>query len=277
MSVRLHTEWHGDRSAGHTPLLLLHGFAGDGSAWEPVRKGLATAGPALCVDLIGHGRSPAPDDPAQYTLDACLGDLEAVLRAERTGPVWAIGYSMGGRVALNLALARPRLLRGLVLVSTHAGLEISSERAARAEEDDELARRILNEGMEWFVEYWLNLPLFHSLWRIPEERFNAEHQRRLNQRPEGLAHSLRGMGAGRMAPLWNRLAEVDLPTLIVTGGEDERYSRLGARMATLIPGAVLARIPDAGHAVHTEQPEAFVRAVTGFLERQERRNWALAE
>lgn len=277
MAERLHAEWHGSRDAGRPALLLVHGFAGDGTAWEPVRRGLAKSGPTLSVDLIGHGRSPAPDDPARYTLEACVADLEAVLRAERAGPVWAVGYSMGARVALSLALERPGLLRGLVLESSHAGLETSGEREARAQSDDRLAQRILDEGMEAFVEYWLNLPLFHSLWRISEERFNAEHQRRLKQRPEGLARSLRGMGAGRMSPLWKRLAEIDVPTLIVVGGEDEHYSGLGARMAMSIPGAELARIPDAGHAVHTEQPDAFARAVTGFLRRHERDDLAWAE
>jgi 2-succinyl-6-hydroxy-2,4-cyclohexadiene-1-carboxylate synthase len=278
MSEILHTEWHGaPRGAGQAPLLLLHGFAGDGTAWEPVRAGLGKAAPLLSVDLVGHGRSPAPEDPARYTLDACVADLEAVLKRERCGPVWAVGYSMGGRVALSLALARPRLLRGVVLVSTHPGLESIGDRNARAEADERLAQQILEKGMEWFAEYWLNLPLFHSLWRIPEDRFNVEHQRRLKQRPEGLVRALRGMGAGQMPSYWDRLDGIDMPCLIVTGGEDERYSALGARMAMRVPGAELARIPEVGHAVHTEQPATFVRTVTAFLRRNEHATLARAE
>lgn len=281
MTIPLHAEWDAgarkSRAAGRAPLALLHGFAGDGTAWEPVRQGLAGLGPTLAIDLIGHGQSPAPEDPARYSLGSNLNDVEAVLRAECAAPAWVIGYSMGGRIALSLALEKPALLRGLILVSTTAGIETILEREARMQSDDRLAQSILDNGMEAFAEYWLNQPLFHSLWQMPEERFKAEHARRLKQRPEGLARSLRGVGAGAMPPLWKRLGEIDLPTLIVAGDEDERYVRLGTQLAMNIPGAEFARIQESGHAPHTEQPERFVQAIGRFLQRQNRAALAAAE
>jgi 2-succinyl-6-hydroxy-2,4-cyclohexadiene-1-carboxylate synthase len=123
--------------------------------------------------------------------------------------------------------------------------------------------------MEAFVERWLSQPLFEGLWRIPEPRFQAERERRLRQRPDGLARSLRGMGAGAMVSLWERLGEIAVPTQVVTGVEDARFSRIGARLVTAIPGAELARIPESGHAPHTEQPELFIETLTRFILRHE--------
>jgi len=274
MSTPLHFDWDGvdnkRRKKGESsPLVLIHGFAGDRSAWDWVRPGLRELGPTLAVDLMGHGQSPAPEDVRRYTLDATLEDLAGAVRGLRLPRCWWIGYSLGGRVVLNLALRKPELVRGLVLVSASPGLQYKSERDARLEEDEALAQFILAAGMEAFVERWLALPLFAGFERMPEERVKLERERRLSQRPIGLANSLRGLGTGAMAPLWDRLGEIQRPTLVVTGDEDEKFSLIGTHMVGRIPGAEMARVPESTHAPQTERPEAFVLAVSRFIRKQE--------
>jgi 2-succinyl-6-hydroxy-2,4-cyclohexadiene-1-carboxylate synthase len=279
MKLPLHVDWDGSdgkrrRGADGPAIALLHGFAGDSSAWDWVRGGLRELGPTLAIDLLGHGQSPVPEDLRRYSIEAALNDLGAVVRDLRVAPCWWIGYSLGGRLALSLAIAKPEWVRGLVLVSASPGLEFRAEREARKEEDEALAQLILAAGMENFVNRWLDMPLFAGLARIPEERYQAERERRLQQRPEGLANSLRGMGTGVMPSLWPRLGEVRAPTLVVTGDEDEKFSQIGARMVGLIPGAEMARVPESTHAPQTEQPEEFVRIVTRFIRAQTQRAWA---
>ena len=111
MKLPLHVDWDGTGGHRGNParpvLALLHGFAGDGTAWAPVRDGLRSLGPTLAIDLIGHGQSPAPDDPRRYRMEACLDDLEAVLKRLGIPAAWWVGYSMGGRTALQLAVHKP--------------------------------------------------------------------------------------------------------------------------------------------------------------------------
>lgn len=277
MKLPLHVDWDGARRGARddrAPIVLLHGFAGDGTAWAGVRKELRALGPTLTVDLIGHGQSPAPDDWRRYTMAACLDDLEAVMQGLGLTDAWWLGYSMGGRVALQLAVHKPHLVRGLVLESATAGITDPEERAARVEGDRSLARAILEEGMAAFVDRWLDLPMFDRLRALPDRAFQAERERRLRQRPEGLARSLEGMGAGAMAPVWDRLGEIEAPVLAVVGDEDERFCDLARRITTAIPGSRMYRVPQAGHAPHSEKPRAFLSAVTPFIREHEQRGIA---
>lgn len=278
MKLPLHVDWDGTgghRGGSARPVLaLLHGFAGDGTAWAPVREGLRSLGPTLAIDLIGHGKSPAPDDPRRYRMEACLDDLEAVLKGLGIPAAWWVGYSMGGRTALQLAVHKPHLVRGLVLESATAGIASPIEQGERRKADEALAQSILTEGMEAFVEQWLNQPLFEGLKRLPEEQLAAERERRVRQRPEGLAQSLRGMGAGAMQPVWERLSEIDVPALAIAGEDDEQFCRLAGRLALAIPGAQMLRIPHAGHMPHTENPRLFLNGVRGFVLGHERESIA---
>ena len=181
---------------------------------------------------------------------------------------------MGGRTALQLAVHKPHLVRGLVLESATAGIASPIEQGERRKADEALAQSILTEGMEAFVEQWLNQPLFEGLKRLPEERLAAERERRVRQRPEGLAQSLCGMGAGAMQPVWERLSEIDVPALAIAGEDDEQFCRLAGRLALAIPGAQMLRMPHAGHMPHTENPRLFLNGVRGFVLGHERESIA---
>jgi 2-succinyl-6-hydroxy-2,4-cyclohexadiene-1-carboxylate synthase len=257
---------HVERSGAGVPLLLLHGFTGSADEWAELIPALAPHRDVIAVDLIGHGRSSAPADPARYTIDHCVLDLLALLDELGVGRVEVLGYSMGGRVALHLAAAAPARVARLILESASPGIADPAEREQRAVADDALAARIESEGLAWFVDHWAALPLFASQGRLPAEVRAALRERRLRGTPAGYANSLRGMGAGRQGSLWERLPDLRLPTLLVSGELDIKYLESNERVAALMPGARHAIIRDAGHTVHLEQPESFAQLVVGYMQ-----------
>lgn len=146
-----------------TPLVLLHGFTSSAAGWGKHLDRFADAGlRVVALDMLGHGQSDAPADPARYGMAHCRDDILAALQQMDIVPEQAflLGYSMGGRIALFTALAAPFL--GVILESASPGIADAAERAARRASDAELADRIEREGIEAFVDYWTNIPLFAS-------------------------------------------------------------------------------------------------------------------
>jgi 2-succinyl-6-hydroxy-2,4-cyclohexadiene-1-carboxylate synthase len=244
---------------------LLHGFTGSAATWEPVAQHLAGGSRTVAVDLIGHGRSDAPADWARYSIEHCVADLLALLDRLEIGQTDVLGYSMGGRVALHLAVAAPERVRALILESASPGLADPAERRARLAGDLALADSIERDGLEAFVDSWERQPLFASQATLPPATRALLRLQRLQNTPRGLANSLRGMGAGRMEPLWERLAGLAIPTLVVAGELDRKYCELGQQMQALLPDARLVVVPAAGHSAHLEQPQRFGEAVAQFL------------
>ena len=231
-------------------LVLLHGCTATGASWDAVRRhvdgGLYEP---EAPDLRGHG---ARDDDRPVTIEACVEDLR------QDEPYALGGYSMGGRVALHLALAQPDLVRRLVLVSTTAGLDDAEERAARRAADDDLAEGIERAGLEAFARSWAAQPLFEGQ---PPEVVAAASRDRLRNTAAGLAASLRGMGTGAMTPVWDRLHELTMPATVVVGERDAKFREIGERLAAQLPDAELVVVPGAGHAVHLEAPSTLASLI----------------
>ena len=232
-------------------LLLLHGFTATGRSWDGVRRRIdgATYSEVLAPDLRGHGASA---DRLPATIPATVEDLR------QTEPYVLAGYSMGGRIALHLALAQPDLVERLVLVSTTPGISEPSGRAERRRADEELAEGIERAGIEPFARWWAAQPLFAGQ---PPEVAAAARADRLRNTAEGLAASLRDMGTGRMTPVWDRLGELTMPTRVIVGERDAKFRAIGERMAEQLPDAELVVVPGAGHAVHLEAPDAVTAAL----------------
>ncbi len=240
------------RDGEPTPLVALHGFTQTGRSWSAVERALGQ--PILAPDLPGHG-SASDERPADLAAAAALvADRTTSLLDGRSG--WWIGYSLGGRILLHLALARPELVVGLVLVSTTAGIDDADERASRMEADEALADEILRDGTARFLERWTSQPLFASLTVGDNDRAD-----RLRNTAEGLAASLRSCGTGTQTPLWDRLGELTMPTVVITGELDTKFTALGRHLADALPNAVHERLSGAGHACHRERPAAFADAL----------------
>lgn len=243
---------HAERDGVGPPLVLVHGFTQTRRCWGPEAADLARDHEVIRVDAPGHGRS---------------SDVRADLRAggrliaDQGADATYLGYSMGARFCLHLALSDPALVRGLVLVGGTAGIDDPDERADRRTRDAATAARLEADGLDSFLETWLAQPLFAGL--SPERAFREE---RRENTVEGLASSLRDAGTGSQEPCWDQLGRLTMPVLVVAGALDEKFSALARRMEAAIgDNAMLALIPDAGHAAHLEQPEAFLAVLRPWL------------
>lgn len=248
---------------GPHALLLLHGFTGDRTAWSPVAERLATRRRVIVPDLPGHGDTSLAAVPDMAGTTRLLAELLGTLGVRAVTPV---GYSMGGRLALHFALATPLPVDALVLESASPGLATEAERRRRRDADAALAAGIERDGVRPFAMRWEAQPLFATQSDALRARLRA---RRLRTDARGLAESLRRVGTGAQPWLGDRLPEIRCPVLLVTGGHDAKFGRIAAAMATAIASARHVVVPDAGHAVHLERPDAFAAALETFLEERE--------
>lgn len=233
-------------------VVLLHGFTQAGAIWIPVMESLTTRAPVDAPDLPGHG---SESQQSSTLTDAA----EALLREFGNGAY--VGYSLGGRVALHVALADPGAVSHLVLCSATAGIEDPSERALRRTSDAALAERIRAIGVDAFIDEWTAQPMFANLRRSSDD----DEIRRANT-AAGLASSLESMGTGEQEPLWQRLGELRMPVLVVTGTEDAKFTAIGRRLTDAIgDNATHIEVTGAGHAVPFERPREFAALLSAFL------------
>ncbi len=247
---------HAEVSGAGPRVVLVHGFTQTSASWEHVAADLVRDHEVVRVDAPGHGRSGEvhADLPGGARLLGRVG-----------GRASYVGYSMGGRLALQLALDRPGVVERLALVGATAGLEAATDRAARRAADQALAEEIERDGVDTFLDRWLALPLFAGL---PADAAGLE-ARRANT-AGGLAASLRLAGTGTMdPPLWGRLGELRaraLPVLVMAGEDDATFGAIGRRLVDGIgPSATMAVIAGAGHAAHLERPVEFLAILRAWL------------
>lgn len=250
---------------GRGTLLLLHGFTGSHATYDGVLPMLATDWHCVTVDLLGHGKTDAPQDAARYAMREQTADLIAILDGLGVTEAMVLGYSMGGRLALGLAVEYPNRVRTLVLQSASPGLENAQDRQLRAARDAELATRIETDGVADFVAGWERLPLFATQASIPETQQAKIREERLNQRASGLAGSLQGMGTGVQPSFWEDLPSLAIPTLLLAGHEDQKFCGIARDMKDALPDAKYITFSNAGHTIHLEQPECFGYAVRNWL------------
>jgi 2-succinyl-6-hydroxy-2,4-cyclohexadiene-1-carboxylate synthase len=176
-----------------------------------------------------------------------------------------VGYSMGARVALSVAVQRPSWLRRVVLIGVHPGLE-GEEKQERIALDEERASSLEALGMEAFMDQWEAQPVLSSQVAVaPPLREQMKKTRRAHTVP-GLAANLREMGTGTMPALWEALPQLNVPVLWITGAQDSKFEALAKRGHAATPNSTQVSIPGAGHCAHLEQPERFRAVLRRFLE-----------
>jgi 2-succinyl-6-hydroxy-2,4-cyclohexadiene-1-carboxylate synthase len=238
-------------------LVFLHGFTQTHHHWHEcahlVARSFASVPTLAFIDLPGHGLSSHD----RSSIEQAAPEL-----AQLGGRGAYIGYSMGARYALAAACTQPAEIEQLVLIGGTAGLADPHARAERVAADEQRAQRIGEIGVDAFVDEWLAQPMFGA---VRATEFDRSHRRR--NTADGLASSLRLAGTGAQQPLWERLQSIAVPVLVLAGADDAKFTAIAQLMADAIPGATLAAIPGAGHAAHSEQPEATAELIAQWLAR----------
>lgn len=230
---------------------FVHGFTQTGKSWLPVINRLCDTYTCTTVDAPGHGESPDGTMSLKSAGDAIAATMQ---------PGTLVGYSMGARMALHAALQHPDIVTRLVLVSGTAGIDDPEERSARIVSDEKLADHIEEVGVEVFLHEWLSNPLFAGL---SEEK--AQLLDRQRNSAQGLANSLRFSGTGTQTPLWDQLAKLDIPVLLVAGNLDPKFVALAERMHSLVRSSTLKIVEGSGHTVHLEQTDMFCDILHSWL------------
>lgn len=243
------------------PLLLLHGFTGDLRQWQPFIQEWQKIFTCIAVDIIGHGQTKAPDDVTYFQMDGVADQIVGLLHSINVENVNIVGYSMGGRLALTIADRYPSLVNAMLLEGASPGLATDIERNERIQKDKLLAEKIISEGINEFVAYWENLPLFSSQKRLSDSVLDSLREQRLRNNPKGLANSLYGMGTGSQRSLWEVLKSMSIPTLLVTGAFDKKFTHIAKEMTSRLSNSTMEVVLDAGHTVHLEKPTVFDKIV----------------
>lgn len=223
-------------------VILLHGFTHTGRSWDPVVEAVGERYRPIAPDIRGHGTA---SDREPVTLEAAIGDVAALA----PGAFTLVGYSMGGRIALHVARALPERVERLVLVGASPGIANPAERAVRREADERLADEIERRSIRDFARRWASNPVLAGQpgW-VQEDR--------LRNTPAGLARALRALGTGALPSLWDDLADLRMPVVLVVGERDHKFRAIADEMAAAISDVDLIVVPAVGHAAHLEAPAA---------------------
>ncbi|WP_265264706.1 2-succinyl-6-hydroxy-2,4-cyclohexadiene-1-carboxylate synthase [Spirulina subsalsa] len=244
-------------------LLFLHGFMGSGEDFQEAIAQLTSDYYCLTVDLPGHGQTQTPPHGENYRFPSVAQGIITLLTQLQRLPCFLAGYSLGGRLALYLALNFPQSFPKVILESSSAGLKTHRERAERRQQDADLIERLTELNFAQFLERWYQNPLFASLRNHPQ--FPAMFQRRLQNQPQQLAQVLRYMGTGVQPPLWDLLPHHNRPLLLLVGEQDAKFQGINQEMARLCPGAQLKQVENCGHNIHLENVNSYVELIRLFL------------
>lgn len=257
----LHYETSG--SADGPPVCFLHGFMGSTRDWTPITDALYEDAYCIRVDLPGHGRS-LNRPRHEYTMEGATQALADVLDDAGVHACNLVGYSMGGRAALYFATHHPGRVRTLVLESASPGLTSKADRSARRTVDAERADSIRTDLLG-FLAKWYRMPLFASLEQhgLVESMIDT----RATNDSEEIARALEGLSVGAQPSLWERLEDLHIPALACTGELDSKYVEVVRHMAMGSHHMDTVIVPNAGHCVHAERPQAFLAHLVHFLSR----------
>ncbi|HSD63697.1 MAG TPA: 2-succinyl-6-hydroxy-2,4-cyclohexadiene-1-carboxylate synthase [Ignavibacteriaceae bacterium] len=254
-----------DFNESSTNIFFLHGFTGSSQDWNDLLPKIDERFNKITIDLLGHGKSDFPNNPALYSWQPQVEQINTVINHFTDGKVLLTGYSMGGRLALCYAHTYPERLRGLILESTSPGIRDKHYREKRIVDDEKMAEFISAHPVADFIDLWVGKEIFGTMLRFSNEKREEIKRSKLNNNPIGLANSLYGFSTGKMPDLYKQLNKINVPTLLLTGELDSKFTALNKSIVKLFPSARHKIIKNAGHPPHIEEPARFIDAVNDFL------------
>ena len=245
------------------PILALHGFTGCGADFTPLAD--LCGGDWHCPDLPGHASNPLLDCSPESMM-GCI-EMQYSKLKQQSAPKILLGYSMGARAALLHASRNPKHWDALILISPNPGIEDETARSERRELDAKLAKRIERDGLVAFLNYWKETPMIRGQKHIRSEWLESMQQNRLKHQTLGLANSLRHFGQGSMPNLWPDIDQLKLPTCLLTGVLDEKYTQYAKRIHQLLKSNSTHTVIDrSSHMPHLENAEATSNVIRTFVE-----------
>ena len=246
------------------PLILIHGFTGSHKSFDKLSNFLKQYFKIIKLDMIGHGLS-MDYDVSSYSFSESINYIEKIIEELNLKKVNILGYSLGGRLAMQFAIKNQHQVNKMILCSSSFGIEKKSERISRIRSDEKIIELLINENLEKFVNFWQNIPLWESEKKLPVE-IKSKHRRiRLEQKNEGLLLNLRYQGQGVQKYLGKSLKNIKLKTLIMYGGKDLKYKVISKKMIELIENSELCEVPNSGHNIVLEHPIYISQKIKSFI------------
>jgi pimeloyl-ACP methyl ester carboxylesterase len=254
------------------PIVFVHEFADDLRGWAPQVRFFARRYRTVTFNARGYPPSDVPDDPARYSQARAAEDIRAILDHLGLARAHVVGLSMGGYATLHFGLMFPE--RALSLTVGGAGYGSGAERASFHADTDYLVKQ-LDAGMAAVAEFYARGPTRVQFMAKDPVGWRDFHDRLASSSALGHANTLRGVQRQRPSvfELEDRLARLEVPTLIMTGDEDEPCLEPAVFMKRTIPTAALVVLPRSGHAINLEEPELFNRALLDFLTAVDAGRW----
>ncbi len=235
-------------------MVLLHGFTGSPQSFDAMQLPRAVG-----VRLMGHGPDPV--------LGIASYDEEvsriASLIASGSEPVDLVGYSMGARVALGMALKRPELVGRLSLIGVNPGLSSEQERQERLAWESRWIDTLEVDGLAVFEHKWRALPLFSSQASLPPQALEEQRRQRLSHTAHGLARAMEVLGLGSMPDLWPQLQDLKPEVQLVVGGSDHKFRAIAHKFKRLAKQAKVVELDGVGHNPLLEAPNALRSVLLG--------------
>jgi 2-succinyl-6-hydroxy-2,4-cyclohexadiene-1-carboxylate synthase len=248
------------------PIIFLHGFTGSVNDWNFVTEQPSEKFSSIFIDLIGHGKSDAPNSVEFYETKFQIELLKYVLDYFDLENVILVGYSMGGRLALSFTIKYQESVDALILESTSFGIENEIERLERIESDKKLAEQIENSSVKGFINKWIKAPLFDSLKNVGLEKFNTlKNDKIRNNNLVGLKNSLLGFSTGKMENYFLKINNLQVKTLLIVGELDEKFVKINIKANSILANSELEIIKESGHNVHFEKPKEFLKFLNRFI------------
>ena len=256
------------------PLLFSHEFAGDYRSWEPQVRYFSRRYRVIVYNARGYPPSDVPEDVEGYSQARAMHDIAQLLEALQVPQAHVVGLSMGGYATLHFGLNYPQMARSLVVAGCGYG-SVSGDREKFQQDTAQVAQRIQNDGMQAMAAVYSKGPTRVQFedkdprgWQEFADQL-AEHS------ATGAALTMRGVQGQRPSvyELEGQMRQLQVPTLVVTGDEDEPCLEPGLFMKRVIPTAGLVIVPKTGHTINLEEPEAFNRIVSDFLGAVESGRW----
>ncbi|MEO1023058.1 MAG: 2-succinyl-6-hydroxy-2,4-cyclohexadiene-1-carboxylate synthase [Bacteroidota bacterium] len=247
-------------------LVMLHGFLGSGNSFNHLIDSLTPFCNPVLIDLLGHGKTEGAELHYRFSVNEQVADVCKLIQEQLPHPVHLFGYSMGGRLALNIALQKPEIVHTLILESTTFGIEPEAERLSRQALDARRADQIMG-NYAGFLKQWRELPLFNQV-QISGDYRDTIHAIQHQQEPVWMANQLLGFGTGTMPAVRHKLNEIKNPVLLLTGERDRKFVTINQTMKRELPNSELVIVKESGHRIFAEQPGDWINGIRTFLTNQ---------